>query len=133
MLELKKRIGESIVGHSSDPHGVYVALLAWLDRSGQITLDEFTTWAEDPELTEAVKALRDRVSARKRRRGGLLAAPCVLLSGGAGNRTPVPKHFRAGIYVCSLSIPGVRPKATPRSLDRTPTGRIPGQLSARLF
>ena len=29
-------------------------------------------------------------------------------SGGAGNRTPVPWPFRAGIYVCSLSILGVR-------------------------
>ena len=33
----------------------------------------------------------------------------VSFDGGAGNRTPVPKHFREGIYVCSLSIPDVHP------------------------
>ncbi len=66
------------------------------------------------------------------------AAPCALLqdgansfSGGAGNRTPVPKHFRDGIYVCSPPIIGARPRATPRLLYRVPVGRTPGQLSAR--
>ena len=44
------------------------------------------------------------------------ATPCGSLpvttnpsSGGAGNRTPVPRRFRAGIYVCSPSIPAVHP------------------------
>ena len=37
------------------------------------------------------------------------AARRVPSGGGAGNRTPVPKHFREGIYVCSPSIPDVHP------------------------
>ncbi len=32
-----------------------------------------------------------------------------MASGGAGNRTPVPKHFREGIYVCSPTILAIRP------------------------
>jgi hypothetical protein len=50
--------------HRSDPHGVYVALLAWLDRLGPMTVEEFTTRADDPVLTEAVDLLRDRVYTR---------------------------------------------------------------------
>ncbi len=64
---------------------------------------------------------------------GSLQQSAHLSSGGAGNRTPVPWHFHAGIYVCSLSTLGVHLTATSRSLDRVPTGGIPGQLSARFF
>ena len=42
-------------------------------------------------------------------------------------------HFHAGIYVCSLSIFEISPKTISRLLNRTPTSRIPGQLSARFF
>ncbi len=35
-------------------------------------------------------------------------------SGGAGNRTPVPRRFRAGIYVCSPFTSAVRPYGLPR-------------------
>jgi hypothetical protein len=54
-----------------EPHGVYVSLLAWLDRFGPMTLNAFTTRAGDPELTRAVAGLEERVYAR----------PC---SGGTG-------------------------------------------------
>lgn len=54
-------------------------------------------------------------------------------SGGAGNRTPVPKHFREGIYVCSLSILVTRPLrdrhmfVEPGS-DRLDSGTTIGQI-----
>lgn len=40
-------------------------------------------------------------------------------SGGAGNRTPVPKYFRVGFYVCSLSMLG-RPPRTEHAAFITP-------------
>ena len=35
----------------------------------------------------------------------------ALISGGAGNRTPVPWHFSVGFYVCILPLV-FRPRAT---------------------
>jgi hypothetical protein len=50
--------------HASDPHGVYVALVAWLDRFGPMTIDDFIARAGDPELAKGIDALRDRVYTR---------------------------------------------------------------------
>ena len=55
------------------------------------------------------------------------------MSGDAGNRTPVPKHFREGIYVCSLSIPAIHPLRGYRAFvgpgsDRLDSGTTIGQI-----
>lgn len=57
----------------------------------------------------------------------------VPLNGGGGNRTRVPQHFHAGIYVCSPIRGGPRPKAGPRSLRISPTGGVGPSLSVRVF
>ncbi len=49
---------------TADPHAVYVALLSWLERLGPMTLDDFTTRANDPGLTDAVSDLTARVYTR---------------------------------------------------------------------
>ena len=53
--------------------------------------------------------------------------------GGGGNRTRVPRHFRAGIYVCSPIMLVAYPAAATRLLPKTPTGGVPRLLSARFF
>lgn len=49
---------------TSDVHGVYLALLEWLQRFGPMTLDEFSHQADDPGVTEALDSIRNRVYAR---------------------------------------------------------------------
>ena len=60
-----------------------------------------------------------------------IASPCE--SGGAGNRTRVPWHFNAGVYVRSPSIPGAYRMAAPRLLAQTPADRVLGKLSVSFF
>ena len=57
----------------------------------------------------------------------------VAIDGGGGNRTRVPRHFRAGIYVCSPIMLVAYPAAATRLLPKTPTGGVPRLLSARFF
>ncbi len=64
---------------------------------------------------------------------GSLRDTANLSSGGAGNRTPVPKHFRAGIYVCSPSIPAIHPLRGYHAFvgpgsDRLDSGTTIGQI-----
>ena len=64
------------------------------------------------------------------------ASPCGSLrdtanpnSGGGGNRTRVPRHRHAGIYVRSLLTLGAYQSAAPRSLPPSPTSGVRRSLS----
>jgi hypothetical protein len=48
----------------ADPHAVYVAFLEWLDHFGPISLDEFTSRVDDPELTKELDGLKARLYSR---------------------------------------------------------------------
>lgn len=54
-------------------------------------------------------------------------------SGGAGNRTRVPRHFRAGVYVRSKFLFEARLAAAPRSLRASPACGVRVSLSVRVF
>ena len=54
---------------AADAHTIYVAFLGWLDHFGPMTVHDFTDRAGDPQLTQAVNDLRNRLYSRSDRVG----------------------------------------------------------------